>query len=704
MTDNYQNWHFEIDADQIAWLSFDRHGSAVNTLNDKVMEELASILDDIVAQSVKGLVIQSAKSTGFIAGADIKSFGELKTVDQAFGLMRQGQGLFAKLEKLPFPTVAMINGFCLGGGCELALACRYRVMVSDNPKARIGLPEIKLGILPGWGGTVRLPKLIGVQKALPLILTGRLLSASAAKRVGLVNAAVPSRHLQRAARYFILKKPATKKPGLLNSLINIGFVRPFVAKKMYQALAKKHVSKKHYPAPYYVIENWVRHGAKGEVAYMSEAKAISECMVSPTSHNMVAVFFMQESLKKLAKVAKFSGKHVHVIGAGTMGGDIAAWCALRGFLVTLQDQSAERIAPAIKRAYKLYKKKLKKPYLVQAAFDRLQADVDGLGATTADIIIEAVFENLEVKQQIFKAIEEKNKTAILATNTSSIPLDEINQVLSDPSRLVGIHFFNPVAKMPLVEVVSGEKTSIEVQQQAQAFVGKIGKFPLPVKSSPGFLVNRVLMPYLMEALVLLGEGVSAAAIDKAALDFGMPMGPVRLADQVGLDVCLSVAENLSGHFGGDVPKRLKQLVAAGKLGCKTGEGFYTYKNGKPVATAASQSSSQSNADLVDRMILRMVNESMACLREGIVENADLLDAGMIFGTGFAPFRGGPMHYVRARGYDEIVARLEELTESCGERFNPDAGWSEFSQVQEAEVASVAAENDTSAITEAEKQE
>ncbi|MCX7125131.1 MAG: 3-hydroxyacyl-CoA dehydrogenase NAD-binding domain-containing protein, partial [Gammaproteobacteria bacterium] len=363
--------------------------------------------------------------------------------------------------------------------------------------------------------------------------------------------------------------------------------------------------------------------------------------------------------------------------AGTMGGDIAAWCAAQVLRVTLQDQSPEKIEPAIKRAYQLFQKKLRLPRLVQAAMDRLQADEQGLGIEKADIIIEAVFENLAVKQEIFRNAELKAKpTAILATNTSSIPLEEIATALKNPSRLVGVHFFNPVDKMPLVEVVYGEQTTDETVYSAAAFVGVISRLPLPVASHPGFLVNRVLMPYLMEAMTLYEEGVPAAVIDRAAVNFGMPMGPIALADKVGLDVCLSVAENLSKYFGGKVPDRLKSMVQAGRLGVKSGQGFYKYVQGKQVK-AGKANMDAAPSDITDRMILRMLNEAVACLDEKVVSDADLLDAGMIFGTGFAPFLGGPMEYAKTRGIKTVIARLDGFAKQYGDRFKPHAGWQNF---------------------------
>jgi 3-hydroxyacyl-CoA dehydrogenase/enoyl-CoA hydratase/3-hydroxybutyryl-CoA epimerase len=388
-----------------------------------------------------------------------------------------------------------------------------------------------------------------------------------------------------------------------------------------------------------------------------------------TSKNLIRAFLLRERLKGFAKDSDFTAKHVHVIGAGTMGGDIAAWCALRGIRVTLQDKTYAQIAPAIGRAQALYKKRLRKPRLIQAAMDRLIPDPDGHGIAVADVIIEAVFENLPIKQEIMKKVESLAKnSAIIATNTSSIPLDDIAAVMENPERLVGIHFFNPVAKMELIEVVVGGKTHKKTVAEACAFVHQLGKLPLPVKSSPGFLINRVLMPYLMEAVQLLEEGYSPEVVDEAALNFGMMMGPVELADVVGMDVCLAVAENLTKYFGGTVPQKLKDMVAAGKLGRKTNAGFYAYKKGKPVKKHVSD---KIDPVLAERLILRMINEAAACLREGVVADPDLLDAGMIFATGFAPFRGGPMHYIQDFGKDKLATLLHSLESKYGGRFKMD---------------------------------
>ncbi|MCW8443821.1 3-hydroxyacyl-CoA dehydrogenase NAD-binding domain-containing protein [Fluoribacter gormanii] len=667
---NYKHWDLKRDSDNILWLGLDRKDTSVNSINEEVLDELNSLLHEISQdKNALGLIIYSAKEKGFIAGADVNAFSKFETPAQAVDFLRKGQAVFARLQDLKIPSVAMIDGFCMGGGYELALACTYRV-ASDEKDTRIGLPEVMLGIHPGWGGSVRLPQLIGGFNALSqIILTGSAVHAVKAKSLGMIDDVVPIRQLKRAAIYFIKSKPPKHKPSFIQGLTNSSWMRKPIAALMRHNVAKR-VRREHYPAPYAIIDLWEKEGGMGDRAYLKEIDSV-EHLVSTgiTSKNLIRAFSLRERLKGFAKGSDFKATHVHVIGAGVMGGDIAAWCALRGLRVTLQDQTYAQIAPAIGRAHTLYKKKLRKPRLIQAAMDNLIPDPEGHGIARADVIIEAVFENLVVKQEIMKKVEKlAKKDAIIATNTSSIPLDEMSSVMNNPNRLVGIHFFNPVAKMDLVEVVSSAKTSKTVELDSCAFVNQIGKLPLPVKSSPGFLVNRVLMPYLMECVQLLDEGYSAETIDEAALSFGMFMGPVELADTVGLDVGLAVAENLTGHFGGAVPQKLRDMVKEGKLGRKTGQGFYQYKNGKPVK---KQASTPINPHIADRLILRMVNESAACLREGVVADADLLDAGMIFATGFAPFRGGPMNYAKDFGTNNLENLFKTLESKYGERFKVD---------------------------------
>ena len=669
-----KNWHLETDEDEIVWLHFDKAGSSTNVFSSDVFKEFFVILEHLAELNPKGLIILSDKENGFIAGANIEEFIQLESKEEALELIRVGQSAFDKLEALPFPSLSLINGFCLGGGLEMSLACDYRIAL-DDPGTRLGLPEVLLGIHPGWGGTMRMPRLIGAPAAMDLMLSGRTVNARAAKKMGIVDKITAQRHLKRAAKMLILRRPKKRQAGKLVSLANSAIARPLLAKYLRKQVAKR-APEAHYPAPYALINLWEKYGGDERTMLLEEAVSVAGLMTEGTAQNLVRVFLLQERLKSLGKGVDFQPQHVHVIGAGIMGGDIAAWCAFKGMTVTLQDREPKFIAPAIKRAHALFKKRLKVPHLVQAAKDRLIPDHKGLGVKNADVVIEAIIENKEAKQALFSQIEPLLKPeTILATNTSSIPLDELSETLKQPDRLVGIHFFNPVAKMQLVEIVEGNNTSQENKNKAAKFCRCIDRLPLPVKSSPGFLVNRILMPYLMEAVNLLEEGVPGQVIDKAATDFGMPMGPIFLADTVGLDICLSVAEILGAALGLNVPEALRKKVEAGELGVKSGQGFYKYQKGKQVKTKANaDSTSQQAEDIADRLILQMLNESIACLREGVIEDKDMLDVGLIFGTGFAPFLGGPMHYMEQRGRQVVIDRLKELEGKYGNQFAADAGW------------------------------
>lgn len=673
MDQQLTDWQVNRDNESVIWLTLDVQGSAVNTLNNNVLQQLDVILDNIIEQeNVTALVIRSGKSKGFIAGADVKQFCKINDANDAVQLVRHGQHVFNKLAELASPTIAVIEGFCMGGGLELALACRYRIAL-DDPSVRLGLPEVKLGIHPGWGGTVRLPQLIGPLAALDLILTGRAVSTSEAKRIGLVDVIVPKRVLQNAIESFIKEPPKVKRIHWTQQILQLPPMRQLIAWILNKKLSKK-VNSDHYPAPYAVLDNWLRDGTNGENAMVNEASSVGKLFTTTTCKNLIQVFLLQEQLKKLPKDESFVVQHVHVIGAGIMGGDIAAWCALSGLTVSLYDTQSQLIASSIKRAYQLFQKKLKNPRLVQAAMDRLMPDEKNLGIRLADVIIEAVTEDLTIKQEVFKQCEKlANPSALLATNTSSIPLEQINKVLKNPNRLIGLHYFNPVAMMPLVEIVKTNQTTAIYLQKAIAFVRQIDKLPLPVKSSPGFLINRVLMPYLIEAIRMLDEGIPMVVIDNAAKEFGMPMGPVELADAVGLDVCLSVAKNLSQHYSIVVPDKLEQMVAQKILGRKSGQGFYHYKDGHVVNSKYDKKLIVPN-DLCFRLIMPMLNEAAACLREQVVENANLLDAGMIFGTGFAPFRGGPMQYAQTLGKSQLAELFNQLQQQFGDRFRPDVSW------------------------------
>ena len=648
MTENteFRHWQLKRDAEDIAWLVLDREGEKVNSLSREVLLELDAVLAKLEEDLPRGLVIYSAKKSGFIAGADIREFDHQTDATDAKAGIEMAHKLFDRLEALPCYTVASIHGFCLGGGLELALACDYRVAL-DSESTRIGFPEIQLGIFPAFGGTARSIRLLGGRKALELILTARSLRARAARGLGLVDKVV-SEHgsLHWAARKAIVKQRKGHRASRLNRMSSSPATRQIIAKAM-EAQVSKRARRDHYPAPYVLIDLWRKVGDDFNAMLKGEAEKASELLMGDVSRNLRRVFRLQEQLKELARpddsTANWQARRVHVVGAGVMGGDIAAWCALRGLEVTLQDREMKYVAPALKRAEVLFKKKLRSSAKVAAAKSRLMADVSGDGIQRADVIIEAIFENLEAKQQLFTELEQKAKPdALLASNTSAIPLEDIAAGLQQPQRLIGLHFFNPVAKMPLVEVVRGNQSDSSDIKKGCMFSQRIGKFPLPVKSAPGFLVNRVLAPYMLEAVNLLDEGHSMATIDAAAETFGMPMGPIELVDTVGLDVAVSVSKKLAPDNIKAI-EPLQAMVDAGKLGKKSGEGFYLWKKDRP---EKGKPSDMVALDILgERLIKPLLEECRRCLAEDIVDSADLLDAGVIFGTGFAPFRGGPMHYL-----------------------------------------------------------
>jgi 3-hydroxyacyl-CoA dehydrogenase / enoyl-CoA hydratase / 3-hydroxybutyryl-CoA epimerase len=674
MNKTAKHWKLHRDNDGIAWLCFDKAESSTNVLSRDVMVELNDQLAALESDLPKAVVIHSGKKSGFIAGADIKEFTGLSDPDEAYEMVRSGQQVLDRLASLSCPTIALINGFALGGGLELALACRYRIL-NDDPKTVIGLPEVKLGIHPGFGGTVRSIQLAGPLKAMDMMLTGKNLRPKQARAIGLVDEIVPARHLERAARMMALKPPKPRRLPLQERLMSAGPARKVLAGILEKQVAKK-AHRDHYPAPYAIIDLWKDYGDKPALMMEKEARSIAKLFCSDTSRNLVRVFLLQDKLKALGGKAKHVFRHVHVVGAGVMGGDIAAWCALRGMTVSLQDREPKYIAPVIKRARKLYEKKLRDPRLVQAALDRLMPDIEGRGVANADVVIEAIYEDAEAKKALFRSLEPQMKAdAVLATNTSSIRLEDLQDALDRPARLIGLHFFNPVAMMPLVEVIHTPDTPRAEIDRGIAFARKIDKLPLPCLSSPGFVVNRVLMPYMMEALLAGEDGVPLPLIDAAAKRFGMPMGPVELADTVGLDVALHVAKILGAAYGIPVPDRLVEMVDKKRLGRKTGRGFYDWKDGKPVKPSAKDA--KAPQDLADRLILPMVNEAVAVWRDGVVQDIDLLDAGIIFGTGFAPFRGGPIQFARARGIADVVDALKRLKDRYGERFAPDPGWTDI---------------------------
>ncbi|MCF1505761.1 3-hydroxyacyl-CoA dehydrogenase NAD-binding domain-containing protein [Afifella sp. H1R] len=675
-------WKRGRDADNVEWLLLDMPGRSVNVVDEAMLTELDAILTELEANPPKALAIRSAKKSGFIVGADINMFRNLTKAEEVEAALRRAHKVVDRLAAVPYPTVAVIHGNCLGGGLEIALACKRRVAVGE---AKLGFPEVMLGLHPGLGGTFRSTELIDPTEAMTMMLTGRNKSARSAKRLGLVDLATEERHVAAAVAAVAKGElHSAAHEGLKDKALSSGPGRRFASNRM-RAKVEERLRKEHYPAPYALIDLWETSGGDVDNMREGEIKSFADLLVTDTAQSLIRVFFLREKMKGLAPKKSDIG-HVHVVGAGIMGGEIAAWSARSGMRATLADLAIKPIAKAMKPAWKMMEKTLKDSVKARDAWDRLIPDPNGYGLKGADLVIEAVPEKLDLKKKIYAGLEEGMKPgAIIATNTSSIPLEDLRADLKDPSRFVGIHFFNPVSKMQLVEVVKHDRLSDETLSAAMSYVTSIDRLPAPVKSSPGFLVNRALTPYLLEAMLLLDEGVDKEVIDEAAKDFGMPMGPVELMDNIGLDVGLAVADELRNRLPVPIPEApqwLKDKVEKGELGRKTGKGLYSYdKDGKP--QRGKKHEAIPPADLQDRLVLPILNTCAACLRENVVEDEDVLDGAMIFGTGFAPFRGGPLHYARARGVDDVVAALDKLAEKYGDRFKPDDGWTKLRQEQRA---------------------
>lgn len=672
-----RHWRTELRSDGVLLLFFDREGASVNTFAQAVLDELDALLERIALEPPKALVLLSAKEKGFIAGADIKEFAEFDARGTTADAIRRGQLAFQRLHTLPCPTVAAIHGFCMGGGTEIALACRYRVASSD-PSTKIGLPEVKLGIFPGWGGSVRLPRLVGAPAAMDMMLTGRNLSASAARGMGLVDKVCPPEALVETAAGLALK---ARKPGGLQRPLkqrflawatNLGPVRQLLAPQIAKTVARK-ARKEHYPAPFALIDTWRRSSGGTLKLLDAERRAVVKLSSTPTARNLIRVFFLQERLKGLGSGDHGIG-HVHVVGAGVMGGDIATWAAYKGFEVTLQDREQRFIDAAMGRAQELFAKRVKDETKRPAVAARLVSDLAGDGVARADLLIEAIIENPEAKRGLYGDVEPKMKPdALLTTNTSSIQLTELRGGIARPGQFAGLHYFNPVALMPLVEIVRHDAMDAETERRLAAFCKAIDKLPVPVAGTPGFLVNRLLFPYMLEAATAYAEGIPGPVIDKAALKFGMPMGPIELIDTVGLDVAAGVAKELAPFLGLAVPAALSAPPEAGKRGKKDGQGLYRWENGKAQKPQVPDDY-RAPADLEDRLVLPFLNEAVAALHDGVVSDGELLDAGVIFGTGFAPFRGGPIQHIRDTGVEPLLAKLQALQAAHGERFAPRPGW------------------------------
>ncbi len=678
----FSHWQAEARPDGVVVLTFDRAGESVNTFAQDVLVELDALLERLALDPPKALVLRSGKARGFIAGADIREFQAFDEQGTIGDSIRRGQQAFQRLADLPCPTVAAIHGFCMGGGTEIALACRYRVASSDGG-TRIGLPEVKLGIYPGWGGSVRLPRLVGAPAAMDMMLTGRTLSASAARAIGLVDRVVaPTALVDEAAAFALAGHVRPAKQRLLGWATNLWPVRQALAPMLVKQVARK-ARREHYPAPYALIETWRRAGGDTQALLAAERRSVVKLAGTPTARNLTRVFFLQERLKGLGgkdagaagSEAKAGGiRRVHVVGAGVMGGDIAAWSAYKGFDVTLQDREQGFIDKAQARAQTLFGKKVKDDAKRPEVAARLRSDLAGDGIADADLVIEAIVERGDAKRALYADIEPRLRDdALLTTNTSSIPLDDLLGAVRSAQRFAGLHYFNPVAMMPLVEIVRHDGMAPETERRLAAFCKALDKLPVPVAASPGFLVNRLLFPYMLEAATAHAEGIPGATIDRAAVRFGMPMGPIELLDTVGLDVAAGVGQVLAPFLGLQVPAAIATAPEVGRRGKKDGQGLYAWEDGKAKKPEVP-GDYVAPADMEDRLILPLLNEAVAALHDGVVEDADLLDAGVIFGTGFAPFRGGPIRYIRETGVDEVLARLQALQATHGDRFAPRPGW------------------------------
>ncbi|MDP3489018.1 MAG: 3-hydroxyacyl-CoA dehydrogenase NAD-binding domain-containing protein [Phenylobacterium sp.] len=676
----WKAWRLTRDEDGIDWLVADQPGASANTVSEEVLEELDQILAKVEQDAPKALVIRSAKPGGFFAGADVKAFVGARDATEVEQRMTRAHEVVDRLARLSTPTVAVIHGYALGGGLEIALACDHRIVVGED--ARLGFPEVQLGLHPGLGGTARLLDLIDPLEAMQMMLTGKAKRPGEAKAIGLADAVTDERHVAAAVAAVARGEFRASKPGRLSRLrhqvtdriLHADIPRRAAADRM-RSQAAKQAPPEHYPAPGALVDLWERHGDDLKALRKAEIASFAHLMTTDAAQNLIRVFFLRETMKRLTEVEAQAPRHLHVIGAGAMGGDIAAWAAWHGIKVTLADLKPEIIAQAIGRAATLYPKLGHDSAKTRDALDRLIPDPDGQGVRHADLIIEAAPEKLDLKRKIYADLEPRMKPgAVLATNTSSIRLEDLVEGLERPERLIGIHFFNPVSRMQLVEIVTHEGVATETLDMAKAFLGAIDRLPAPVRSAPGFLVNRALTPYMLEAMVMMQEGHAPETIDAAAEAFGMPVGPAELADQVGLDVGMAVADSLKASLDKPLPvppDTLRAKVTAGDLGRKTGKGVYAWKEGEPQKVKSFAKPTQ---EMTDRLILPMIDACLECLREGVVEDEDIVDGAMIFGAGFAPFRGGPIHYARSHGAQALKARMETLAATHGERFRPDQGW------------------------------
>lgn len=664
-------WRMGRDDENIAWLLLDCPDSGTNTISQTVLHELDTVLGILQHDKPRALVIRSAKPGGFAAGADITQFADMRG-ESATRMLRQGHDVLDRLAALPFATIAVVHGAALGAGFEIALACDHRIAVEG---AKFGFPEVQLGLHPGLGGTFRLPALIDPVEAMTMMLTGKSAHDRKALKLGIADALVPERHVAAAVRHAATGRMETVGKGFRAAALRTHAARALAVRKM-RSDTEKVAPRDHYPAPHALIDLWDENGSDPKAMQKAEIVSFANLLKTDAAKNLIRIFFLRQKLRARAK-GEDGIAHVHVIGAGAMGAEIAAWVAIRGKRVTLADVTPEPLGRAVKHAVDICRKKHLSEIETRDALDRLMPDPNGIGAAHADLVIEAVSEEPELKAEIYRTLARQMKNdAILASNTSSLRLSDLAKSAPDPARFAGLHFFNPVSQMPLIEVVAHDATDRKTLKRLRAFCGALDRLPAPVRDYPGFLVNRVLTPYLMEGMLMLDEGHEKEIIDAAGLRFGMPMGPLTLADQVGLDICMAVGESLKSALDkplAEVPRQLRNKVESGDIGKKSGRGFYDWSNGPP----HPDTDRDIPAGMTDRLILPMCDAAVECLRNRIVDDPDTLDAAVIFGTGFAPFRGGPLHYARKRGADQITRILREMAAKHGDRFAPDEGWSHF---------------------------
>lgn len=681
----------------IAHVVFDFPNERVNKLSTPVMLSLDRAIDALIqnAANVKACLLYSAKEASFIVGADIDEIREITDAAAGAAAAAAGQAIFGKLEKLPFPVVAVIHGACMGGGTEMALACHYR-LATDHPKTRIALPEVMLGIIPGFGGTQRLPRLIGLQRALPLILSGKALDPARAYKNAVVDKVVPWTFAIRHAEEFVAEILAGKGKkyvdrrrlkGLMNRWLETAG-RGLIFRKARQSVLRE--TKGHYPAPLRALQA-VREGfgRSLEEGLAMEARHLGDMVASPISKNLIRIFRRTEAIKKSNGTADPSVKaadvrYAGVLGAGVMGGGIAQLLAAHDLEVRLKDINHTAIGVGLDAAAAVFKRQVRRRRLTTRAFHRKMAHITGTldysGFRRCDVVIEAVVESMDVKKNVIRELAPHLKdTAILASNTSSLSITEMATAFPRPEQFVGMHFFNPVHRMPLIEIVRGKETNSPTVATIYEFSKRLGKTPIVVRDGPGFLVNRLLMPYLNEAGFLLDEGVPIDELDKAMTGFGMPMGPCLLLDEIGIDVAYKVGKVFEASFGARIKgsSAVEKLHQDHRLGKKGRLGFYNHRNARPVVDrkvydliAATGRPSYSPQELIERMVYPMINEAALCLSEELVASPDDIDIGMIFGTGFPPFLGGPLRYADREGAERIVRRLDELTARFGSRFEP----------------------------------